>query len=313
LQSLLWEFLLTYFSLDVRNMAGSALRKQPSVELKMAAAFLFECGVIHFNEPQDTDPDSLLGRLVDGSYGKAFVVDNGKTRCLHFSLAYVQSEMSLAKPGELTLAYTRKMMAFLLFLSRPKHVVLVGLGGGSLVKFCHRHLPRAKLTTLEIDPDVIALSPLFHVPQNDERAVLVHADAVTYLASMEERVDVILLDGCDNHGVAPVFCDPEVYRNLRTRLRPSGMLVMNLVGSLESVDTHIALLATIFDGNLIIQDVNEDGNRVAYAFNDAAYVPDWPAIERDAKLLEQRYGLDFSKFAHKLQRSYQRQSRKASF
>lgn len=294
-------------------MADSALRQQISTDLKMAAAFLFECGVIHFNEPQDTDPDNLLSCLLDGSYGKPFVVDDGKTRRLHFSLAYVQSEMALARPYELTLAYTRKMMAFLLFLPRPKHVVLVGVGGGSLVKFCHRQLPRARLTALEIDPDVIALGALFNVPPDDERTAIIQTEAAAYLGSMAERADVILLDGCDNQGVAPVFCDPQVYRNLRTRLRPAGMLVMNLVGSLESVEQHIALLAETFDGNLIVQDVNDDGNQVAYAFNDASHVPDWTAVEREAKLLAQRHGLDFPMFAHKLQRSYQRQGRKARF
>ncbi|MCK7495577.1 MAG: transferase [Comamonadaceae bacterium] len=34
---------------------------------------------------------------------------------------------------------------------------MIGLGGGSLAKFCHRHLPRARIRVVEINPHVIAL------------------------------------------------------------------------------------------------------------------------------------------------------------
>ena len=65
----------------------------------------------------------------------------GAWRFLHFGLDTVQSAMRLDDPDRLSLRYTRKMMAFLLFNRAPERILLLGLGGGSLAKFCYRRLP----------------------------------------------------------------------------------------------------------------------------------------------------------------------------
>jgi len=75
--------------------------------------------------------------------------------------------MRLDDPDALCLAYTRKMMAFLLFNSGPRRMLQLGLGGGSLAKFCYRHLPDALITVLEIDSHVLALREEFRVPLDD--------------------------------------------------------------------------------------------------------------------------------------------------
>lgn len=274
---------------------------------QMPASFLQETGTVFLREPANSDPKKLLVALLEGTYRKPFVVDDGETRRLYFTLSYVQSEMLIREPQTLNIAYTRKMMAFLLFVPRPKHVMIVGLGGGSLTKFCYAKLARSRVTTIEINEDVIALAELFGVPAPDDRLAIVQADATRYLAQTSERVDVILLDGCDKQGVAPVFCDPAFYDHVRARLKPAGMLVMNLVGSDEAARTHIELIEDAFLDRVIVQDVGADGNRVAFAFNEPGFKPDWAAIEREAKKLAQHYGLDFTSFARKLQRSHQRQ------
>lgn len=275
---------------------------------EMPATFLQESGVVLLREPPEADSRKLLVSLLEGKYRKPFVIDDGQMRRLYFSLSYVQSEMAIQEPDALNIAYTRKMMAFLLFVPHPRHVMIVGLGGGSLTKFCYRKLPHTRVTTIEISDDVIAFGELFGVPQADERLSIVHADAIEYLARTDERADVILIDGCGRHGVAPVFCDADFYRNLRARLRPNGMLVMNLVGANETSRTYVDLISDAFLDRIIVQDVSADGNRVAFAFNEPGFSPNWPSIERDAKNLEQQFGLDFPAFARKLQRSHQRQS-----
>ncbi len=85
------------------------------------------------------------------------MLDTEGMRHLYFDLQAVQSSMRLDDPDALVTAYARKMMAFLLFNRSPRHILMIGLGGGSLVKFCHRHLLETRLTVVEIDPDVIAL------------------------------------------------------------------------------------------------------------------------------------------------------------
>jgi len=278
--------------------------------LEIPAAFLHEKGVVRLREPRDADKHRLVMQLLEGEYPKPFVIDDGKLRRLHFSLALVQSEMRLDAPQDLHLAYTRKMMAFLLFLPRPKQVVLVGLGGGSLTKFCHRHLARTRITTLEISEDVIAFRGQFGVPPDDARLQVLCADAVEYFASAEERADAVLLDGYDENGIVPAFCDERFYLNVRANLRPGGLLVCNLALKGEDSGAHLDLLREVFGARVIVQEVAGDGNRIAFAFNDPPFPPDWPAVEREARSLSQKLGLDFAAFAQKLAKSCQRQGRR---
>ena len=73
--------------------------------------------------------------------GKPYVYDDAGVRRLHFDSAAVQSSMRLSDPYALDLSYTQAMMGFLLFSAEPRHILIVGLGGGSLSKYCHHRFP----------------------------------------------------------------------------------------------------------------------------------------------------------------------------
>ena len=53
----------------------------------------------------------------------------------------IQSEMNLASPDELTLSYSQHIMAALPVVSRPRRVLVVGLGGACIQRSLHRLLP----------------------------------------------------------------------------------------------------------------------------------------------------------------------------
>ncbi|MBT9522799.1 MAG: spermidine synthase, partial [Dechloromonas sp.] len=107
----------------------------------MPSPFEVETGTVLMHEPSWAREGELRAQLLDESYPKPFVIDDGKSRFLYFNVRLMQSEMSLKAPHDLAIRYTQKMMAFLLFLPRPKRIVLIGLGGGSLIKFCYQRMP----------------------------------------------------------------------------------------------------------------------------------------------------------------------------
>ncbi len=268
------------------------------------ASLLSEKGIVHLREPAGSDLSGVLDRLRNGEYDKPFVTDDGTSRRLHFNFRFVQSEMNLQDPDTLSFAYTRKMMAFLLFAPRPKHVVIIGLGGGSLTKFCYRGLPRTRVTTIEIDEDVIGFGELFEIPPPDARLRIVHADATEYFARSEEQADVVMLDGCDYDGVSPALCEAAFYRNVRDRLSAKGVLVANLIGRSGRSLALQRLIGEVFGGRTMTMDVRGGGNRLMFAFNEADFAPDWQAIREEARKLEHRHRLDFPGFMRKLQYSY---------
>jgi spermidine synthase len=252
-------------------------------------------------EPAQRDPASLFEAIQSGRYARPFVVDDGETRQLLFSLDFIQSSMRIDDPTALDFAYTRKMMAFLLFVPNPAHVLMVGLGGGSLAKFCHRYLPRTRLTVVEINPDVIALRDQFEVP-DDERLTIVQADAADYLPQTEGDADVVLLDGFDHVGIAPSFLERDFYAVARRRLRPGGVLVANFAGPERDWVAHYSLLNAAFEGRVHVQRIPGGDNHIAFAFIDDGYPLEWARLNKQAVALASRVPLDFPLLARRLRR-----------
>lgn len=44
-----------------------------------------------------------------------------------------------------------RFLGFLLMVQKPAHLLMIGLGGGSLTKFCHHHLPETRITVVDIN------------------------------------------------------------------------------------------------------------------------------------------------------------------
>lgn len=278
-----------------RRMGNQAM--SPSTPLlELPGKVLSDSGArssLRLLEPPQCDLEALFAKIEAGSYGKPFIVEDGQTRRLYFSLDLVQSAMRIDDPYALEFAYTRKMMAFLLFAPDPAHVLMVGLGGGSLAKFCHRYLPRARLTVVEVSADVIALRNEFGVP-DDPRLAIVEADAAAYLPAAKGDTDVLLLDGFDSRGIAPAFLDRGFYRAARRRLRPGGLVVANFAGPRKYWSRHLALLNDAFEGHVHVGTVPGGDNHIALAFADAGVALDWEQLEERAAMLADRFPLDFS-------------------
>ena len=281
--------------------------------ISLPGHLLEEAGVIRLREPADKSQQLLMHQLREGIYPHPFVIDDGVVRRLHFNLKLIQSEMEIAHPDQLRVAYTRSMMGFLLFNPLPKHVVVVGLGGGSLTKYCYRHLARTRLTTLEMSAGVIACREWFMLPPDDDRMKVRCVEASAYFSSTpqtSDRADAILLDAYDEYGLAPEMCRLEFYDNVKRHLKPRGIAVANISGHGNVAETHLSLLDDAFDGRTVAVDVPDDGNRIVLAFNDPEFPPVWQRLTNTARELEQRHPFEFLRLLRELERSAQRKRRR---
>jgi spermidine synthase len=255
-------------------------------------------------EPAGSCHDSLWERLFSGTYDKPFIIEHGLQRYLHFDLNAVQSAMHLGRPDRLSLAYTRNMMAFLLFNGAPARILLLGLGGGSLAKFCYRRLPRATLTAVEVNSDVIALRDAFCVPPDDERFRVVRADGADYVARLAQAKDVILADACDRVGVAPELDTIEFYRHAYRRLRRGGVFVTNLCSDVNGCAAHMEKIRAVFGSELLTLRVRRDGNTIVFAFKERHPPLDWERLAFTAAGLERNFGLDFPRYVRRIAREW---------
>jgi spermidine synthase len=220
--------------------------------------------------------------------------DNGDSRVLRFNNGVMQSAMHVSDPDALALSYTLAMMGFLLFQPAPREVLLVGLGGGSLVKFIYHTLPDIRITALEIDPEVIALRDEFRIPPDDERLRIIEADGGEYLARDDVRADVILLDAYDAIGLPEALCSESFYSHCRRALGASGVLAANLWGGEPKRLLYLERLRRVFDDRAWWCRPRDSSALVVFAAGAQLPAPEWPPMQAAARALDQGWGLDLA-------------------
>ena len=174
---------------------------------------------------------SALKERFDGTKGEPFVIESNKFKALYFDHESTQSLMDIRAPMRLVVSYTETMMGFLLFNSNPKSIAMVGLGGGSLAKYCHHHLPDSAIVILENNPKIIALRDQFHIPCNSMRFEVKECDGAHYLENTAQTFDVLLIDGFNKSGQPAQLSGDDFYASCFACLNPDGLMVINFSGS----------------------------------------------------------------------------------
>ena len=203
--------------------------------------------------------------------------------------------MRISRPWDLELAYTRAMMAYLLFDQAPDTVLMIGLGGGSLVKFIRKYSPETRITAVEIDDRVIAAARAhFEVPPDDDTLQVIEADGALYIRQHQASADVILLDGFDGGNQVEALATETFYAACLRALKPGGVLVVNLWGRDANFTEYFARLIRVFEGQVGWLSIMGKTNVVIFAFADDSLRTGWTAAPHPLTELTQHYGLDFA-------------------
>ncbi len=198
-------------------------------------------------------------------HDRPFVREELDSQSLHFSDSAIQSRMQLLQPDALALEYTRTMMGFLMFEPEPAQIAMIGLGGGSLAKFCHRQLPRSGLTVVEINPHVIALRERFRVPPDSARFRVVLDDGAHFVATTPARFDVLMVDAFDAERMPEAVGTRRFYDDCADVLQPGGLLVVNLHAAHPHMPVYLDRLGAALGGPLLRVDDRDGTNSVVFA------------------------------------------------
>ncbi|WP_197412325.1 MULTISPECIES: fused MFS/spermidine synthase [unclassified Sphingopyxis] len=230
------------------------------------------------------------------------VFELGNIRSLLANWAFVQSAMSIEDPDMLILDYTRRMMGFLLFHPSPVTIEIIGLGGGSLAKYCHRYLPDTSIVAVEIDPDVIAVREQFFMPPESERFEIVWDDGAEFVRRDTRSCDVLLVDGFDKDGQPAQLCSSSFYRDCHSRLKPGGILVVNLCDDYWKHGSILARIREHFECTIDLP-MKIGMNRIIFAFRDGRLPSDPAALLQTAGDLDHIHPISFLLLANEISNS----------
>lgn len=200
------------------------------------------------------------------AYGTIFVTDEGDgTRALRFERHGArQSAVNPKDPDDLVLPYTQVALAALALSGEPRRILVVGLGGGTLPAFLHRHYPAAEIDAVDIDPEVVRVAKDYFGFREDALLRAHVADGRRFIEEARQPYDLIYLDAFGTDSVPAHLTTREFLQAVRRITRPGGVVVGNLwfrsfnrlfdsmVYTYRAVFDEVAMLHVVGSGNRIL-------------------------------------------------------------
>ncbi|MBN1443400.1 MAG: fused MFS/spermidine synthase, partial [Planctomycetes bacterium] len=169
-------------------------------------------------------------------------------------------------PDHLELPYAQAMNIGLAFAEAPKRALIIGLGGGSIPMFLHKHYPKMQIDVVDIDPEVVTVAKQFFGFYEDEFLKAHVEDGRKFIERCKKPYDMILLDAYGKDSIPRSLVTREFFQAVRRALSPRGVLVGN-VWSRDSNPLYDSVVRTYQDvfAELYIFDVRSSGNKIFIA------------------------------------------------
>ncbi|MGB1109662.1 MAG: methyltransferase domain-containing protein [Gammaproteobacteria bacterium] len=244
--------------------------------------------------------DHPLGPIIaetTDSLGKVRVHERDGLRFLAFGNLVQQSSMRLERPEQLQHAYTQAMMVGVALLPSAGSALVLGLGGGDLVRALHAFKPELAITAVEYRKSVIRLAKEYFGLAGIKGTRLLHADAEDFVTEHDGHFDLIMADLYLNDAVNPAQRDATFVSHCQNLLSAKGILILNLwcEDYATSRDTRW-LLEEIFAGQTWHVLV-EGGNHIAFCFADKVPDLDRKVFFERARRIGAGLGIPLERFA----------------
>jgi len=182
------------------------------------------------------------------------------------------------------------------FIEELKDIILIGAGGGDLIRFIYEHLPQVNLTALEIDEEIVQIArKYFAVPDNDERLKVLICDGVEYIENFDGKCDFIISDTYDEkNGLVEGLHTEKHFLTCHQILREDGVMTVNVYrpGPEWGAD-YIKMLQSIF-AEVYVTIITPDQYVVTLC--KKGLVPRYPAILARAEKMEPKLSLSLPAF-----------------
>jgi len=201
----------------------------------------------------------------DSAFNHILVTENSEgVRSLLF--AKDGALQSVAKPDDpdyLSLAYLRAVFVSLAFVEKPQRVLVVGLGGGSIPRFLHKHYPAMQIDCVELDPEVIAVARQFFGFAEDQTMRAYAGDGRKFIEQVKQPYDLIFLDAFGADSIPYSLATREFLLAVRKALTPRGIVVGNVWSRYSNplYDSMVRTYQDVFD-ELYLFTVPASGNRI---------------------------------------------------
>lgn len=122
-----------------------------------------------------------------------------------------------------------------------RSILVLGLGGGTVIELLSGRYPRADITAVDIDQTIIDIAKQYFQIDTISRLRMLRKDASKYIHTTR-HFDMIIVDLFIGREIPSFVSSVSFYRNLKKMLRRSGVLMLNFLRELEYQKKADALL-----------------------------------------------------------------------
>jgi spermidine synthase len=184
-------------------------------------------------------------------YRQITVYEDDGQRCMRFTRQSTarQSCITLSDPRHVTFDYLRMMLGALYVKPDPRRILVIGLGGGTLVDALQRALPDAEIDAVEIDPAVVRVAQRYFGFQPGPHVQVHEQDGRVFVKRAlrgGQRYDLVMLDAYDHEYIPEHLLTQEFLREVQGILAPDGVVAANTFSSSRLYDHESTTYASVF-------------------------------------------------------------------
>lgn len=236
-------------------------------------------------------------------YMNIHVTEDSTRRCMRFTITdrsgQNQSCRFLDDHEKLVFPYAKMVLSSLMVQDNPERILILGLGGGTLVQSYTALFPEAEIIIVEIDEAVVKVAEEYFGFRETPRIQVETVDGRVYVkrAGLRgEQFDLVILDAFNGEYIPEHLMTQEFLEEVKQLLPAHGMVVANTFSTSRLYDAESATYSRVFGPLFNIRQFGT-GNRVLIA--SMQELPALEELEARAEALQprlERFGMDVREY-----------------
>jgi spermidine synthase len=225
-------------------------------------------------------------------YRNILVTEDNVRRCMRFTIAEAggqnQSCRFLDNHDKLVFPYAKMVLSSLLVQDNPQRILIIGLGGGTLVHTYQSLFPNAEIVIAEIDEAVVRVAQKYFDFTTNAKIKSLPEDGRLYIKRAglrKEKFDLVILDAFNGDYIPEHLMSAEFLEEVKKLLPANGMVVANTFSSSRLYGAESQTYAQVF-GKFFNLRMASTGNRIVIAALQP--LPDTATLQQRALAMGER-------------------------
>jgi spermidine synthase len=240
-------------------------------------------------------------------YRNILVTEDDERRCMRFTITDLSGQNQSCffndDHDKLVFPYAKMVLSSLMVQDNPDRILIIGLGGGTLVHTYSTLFPQADITIAEIDEAVVDVAKEFF---DYEETSLIRSETVDARVFVKrqglrgEKYDLVILDAFNGEYIPEHLMTAEFLEEVKQLLPENGMVVANTFSTSRLYSAESNTYRQVF-GEIFNVHMDGTGNRIIIASMQP--LPDRATLDARAPTLQERvarFDMDMTEFPARL-------------